>query len=64
MNDKYNSVANLTEASFARIKDHYIRCSKLIALDSITRKLITRHSYASETMSRLKEIVFIKERLF
>ena len=64
LNDKYNSVANLTEASFGRIKDHYIRCSKLIALDSITRKILTRHSFASESMVRFKEVISIKTRLF
>ena len=63
LKDKYNSVDILIEKAFTRIKDHYIRCSKLIAFDSLLLRILERNSPKLQVFSLLKRAGVIKKTI-
>jgi len=58
--EKNNSVSSVVETAFAKIKDHYIRCSKLINLESIVQKIIKRRSPVPESFLQVKKVAKLK----
>lgn len=62
--DKYNAVDTLCETSFNRIKDHNIRCSRLIALEYTVRRVIDRSSAKSYAVSRIRHAAIVKTRAY
>lgn len=64
LKDKYNAVDTVTEKAFNRIKDHNIRCSKLIAFDSLLKRLIEQHSWRKQAILSIKRVAALKTEFF
>lgn len=61
--DKYNTRLTILEQAFSRIKDNYIRCSRLLRLESVIAKIIERQKWKSLFFENTQRISKIKTRL-
>jgi hypothetical protein len=61
--DKYNTRLTVLEQAFNRIKDNYIRCSRLLRLESVIAKIIERKRWRSAFFENVKSLIKLKSKL-